>query len=308
MELKKTAFMFPGQASQYIGMGRNIYEKYPEEYGHLFDMASQIIGRDSKKLMFEGPLNELTKTEFAQPLILLSSLLSYRLFNKRPVCGAGHSLGEFSALCAAGAISIEDALGLVHKRGRFMQEAVPFGRGKMIAVIGAELSSVKDILKRKGDACDLANINSGNQFVLSGSREGVESCEEELVKENYRVVELKVSAPFHSRLMKPAAEKLKAELKDIHIVSPSFPVYSNVTAEPYKNADEIKELLVKQCYSPVLWFDIILNMKKDGIDTVIEVGPNNVLTGLVKRIDRKLARYNIEDESGINDFFKDQKA
>jgi len=301
MKLENTAFLFPGQASQYVGMGKRIFEEHPE-FEHLFNIASDIIKEDMKYLMFEGPLEELTKTEFAQPAILLASILSFRIFGCKPSCAAGHSLGEFSALCAGGAIKIENALELVHKRGKFMQEAVPLGMGKMLAVIGAELDIIEKRLEDAGNPCDIANINSPSQFVLSGSSQGIASALD--VFSDFKCVELKVSAPFHSRMMVPAGEKLKAELDKTDIVMPEFPVYSNVTAKPYKSPSEIKKRLVEQCYSAVLFTQTIENMKSEGISSFIEVGPGNVLTGLVKRIDRTLHKFNIEDDESVKKYLE----
>ncbi len=303
MKLEKTAFLFPGQASQYVGMGKRIFEEHPE-FEHLFNITSEIIGKDAKYLMFEGPIEELTKTEYAQPLILLASILSYKIFPFSPSCAAGHSLGEFTALCAAESISVETAIELVHKRGKYMQEAVPLGMGKMIAVIGAELDIIEQKLSQAGKPCDIANINSPGQFVLSGSSEGIETAAE--LFKDYKVIELKVSAPFHSRLMMPASERLKCELDKTEVKMPAFPVYSNVTARPYRNTEEIKGLLVKQCCSPVLFTQTILNMNDEGIDSFLEIGPGNVLAGLVKRIDRKAFRFNIEDDESIARY-RDQK-
>jgi len=299
MPLAHTAFLFPGQASQYVGMGRQVLESRPD-MGVYFDIASDILHQDVRKLMFEGPLETLTQTEYAQPAILLASYISYKLFNQVPETAAGHSLGEFSALCAAGALCFADAVELVNKRGKYMQEACPVGEGKMAAVIGASLQVIEDRLEQEGNPVNIANINSPIQIVLSGQADAIGKMKELFA--DFRVVELKVSAPFHSDLMAPAADLLAADLERIEIKEPAFPVYANVTAKPYTSVAQIRKLLVDQVTKPVLFTHTIANMRQQGIEQFIEVGPNKVLTGLLKRIDRKIKRRNIETAEDVAAF------
>jgi [acyl-carrier-protein] S-malonyltransferase len=279
----KTAFVFPGQGSQFVGMGKDLAEKYLEQ-------ANQILGFDLKKLCLEGPAEELKKTEITQPAVLTISVAAFELLKSKkvvmPEALAGHSLGEYSALVAASALSFEDAVKIVHVRGKFMQEAVPLGEGAMAAVIGAENSLVKDICQQTGEVWP-ANYNSPGQIVISGKKRDVETACERLNQAGVkRIVPLAVSAPFHSPLMQPAAEKLKVELDKVQIKDAEVPVVANVTADYVFKGDEIRTLLIKQVTNPVLWEDSIKKMLSHGITGFVEVGPGNVLSGLVKRIDR----------------------
>jgi [acyl-carrier-protein] S-malonyltransferase len=304
--MKKIAFVFPGQGSQFVGMGRVLSENYLVGKG-LFERANKALGFDLKKLCLEGPEEELKKTAITQPAIFTVSAIAFDVLNEkgiRPLMLAGHSLGEYSALYAARAISFEDAVRVVNLRGQFMQEAVPMGAGGMAAIIGLPLEKIKA-------ACDVAgaepaNINSPNQVVISGSKEAVAAasalCKEAGAK---RVIELQVSAPFHSSLMKPAQKRLAMELDKIEIKDAQIPVVSNVTAEHVKDAKAIKELLIKQVTSPVRWSESVQKMIGEGINYFLEVGPKTVLCGLIKNIDKNVSTANVEDVESLDATLKE---
>ena len=282
----KTAFVFPGQGSQFIGMGKDLAETY-------LDQANGILGFDLKKLCFEGPEEELKKTEITQPAILSVSIAAFELLKSKgvpmPATVAGHSLGEYSALVAASALSFSDAVKIVHLRGKFMQEAVPLGEGSMAAILGMKKEQVEECCKKASTQgiVSAANLNSPGQIVISGKKQAVEEATKLCTAAGAkRAVLLQVSAPFHSPLMQPAAEKLKAELDKIEFRDAQIQVVANVTADYVTHATEIKELLIKQVTSPVLWEDSVIKMIKDGIASFVEVGPGSVLSGLIKRTDR----------------------
>ncbi|MBN2058182.1 MAG: ACP S-malonyltransferase [Candidatus Saganbacteria bacterium] len=279
-----TAFVFPGQGSQSVGMGKDLAESY-------LDQANDVLGFDLKKLCFEGPEEALKRTDITQPAILTVSIAAfYRLssYVPRPSFFAGHSLGEFSALVAASALSFNDAVRLVHLRGKFMQEAVPMGQGAMAAIIGGDNGKIKEICQSVGNVWP-ANFNSPGQVVISGKKEAVETAGNKIKEAGAkRVIPLAVSAPFHCPLMQPAADKLKAELDKIEIKDAQIPVVANVTAEAVTEGAKIRELLVKQVTSPVLWEASIKNMIGNGINNFIEVGSGSVLAGLIKKIDRSV--------------------
>jgi [acyl-carrier-protein] S-malonyltransferase len=286
--MMKTAFVFPGQGSQAIGMGKDMAENY-------LDRANQILGFNLKKLCFEGPEGELKKTEITQPAILTVSVAAYESLKKKgipaPAAVAGHSLGEYSALVAASALSFKDAVKIVHLRGKFMQEAVPLGEGSMAAILGLTKEQIKECCRKAsaGGVVSPANLNSPGQIVISGKKEAVleatKLCKEAGAK---RVIPLQVSAPFHCALMQPAADKLKIELDKIEIKDADIPVVSNVTADYVTNGGEIKDLLIKQVTNSVLWEDSVKKMIADGVGSFVEVGSGKVLAGLIKKIDRKI--------------------
>ncbi|MEA3493575.1 MAG: ACP S-malonyltransferase [Candidatus Margulisiibacteriota bacterium] len=284
----KTAFVFPGQGSQVIGMGKNLAEAY-------LDRANQILGFDLKQLCFEGPGDKLKKTEITQPAILTVSVAAYEFLKNKgipsPSAVAGHSLGEYSALVAAGSITFEDAVRIVNLRGKFMQEAVPLGEGSMAAIIGLAKDQVDNCCIKASElgVVSAANLNSPGQVVISGKKEAVEKasalCKEAGAK---RTVPLQVSAPFHCALMQPAADKLKAELDKIEVKDAQIPVVANVTADYATNGPEIRDLLYKQVTNPVKWEDSVKKMVADGTKSFIEVGSGNILAGLIKKCDRSV--------------------
>jgi [acyl-carrier-protein] S-malonyltransferase len=280
----KTAFVFPGQGSQFVGMGKNLAEDY-------LDKANQILGFDLKRICFEGPEDELKKTATQQPAILTVSIAMLNHLSSvisSPSSLAGHSLGEYSALVAAGSISFEDAVKMVHLRGKFMQEAVPPGEGAMSAVIGADNKVVEVICAEIGDVWP-ANYNSPGQVVISGKKEAVEAAGLKIKQAGAkRVIPLAVSAPFHCPLMSPAADRLKTELEKIEIKDAKIPIIANVTADNVIIAEEIRGLLYRQVTSPVRWEESVRRIIADGVTQFIELGPGTVLSGLIKKIDRQV--------------------
>lgn len=303
--MKKIAFMFPGQGSQVVGMGKDFYEK--EQIKVLYDQANQVLGKDITKLMFEGPAEELTETENAQPALLLSSIAAYTLLEQagiKPVMTVGHSLGEYSALVAANSLKLEEALPLVATRGKLMEKAFPKGQGTMAAVIGLSQDEIEqELTKITDEIVDLANLNCPGQIVISGSKKGIDQAEV-LLKEAgaRRVLPLNVSGPFHSRLMKEANEEFEKSLNQVNLSDAEIPVYANVTGNAATDKNEIKDLLIKQLYSPVRFEESIRNILTTDIDAFVEVGTGRVLSGLVKKIDRKAKTFSVQDEKSLEEF------
>jgi [acyl-carrier-protein] S-malonyltransferase len=298
----KIAFLFPGQGSQTVGMGKELAYKYPEVQ-NFFTKADERLGSALSKIIFEGPQEELTFTVNAQPALLTTSIAVLDFFKKsgiKPDYVAGHSLGEYTALVASGALTFEDGVYAVRKRGEFMESAVPNGEGTMSAVLGLDrtiLSQVTDEITESGFPVQLANLNCPGQIVISGSRKGVELAGEKAKQAGAkRVIPLEVSGPFHSSLLKPAAGQLKVVLDEIEMKDAEIPVIANVTAEPMKKAEDIKEKLIEQLYSPVLWEDSVQKMIDLGVDTFIEIGPGKVLSGLVKKVNRAAKTFAVSDE------------
>ena len=301
----KIAVIYPGQASQYVGMGKDLYEQIPQAQ-NIYQTANEILGFEITKVSFEGPEEELKQTCITQPAIFIHSVIVTNLLaekNIHPEVAAGHSLGEYSALVAADALSFEDALKIVKRRAELMQTAGEENPGSMAAVIGLASSDVEEVCQEASLAgiVQPANFNSPNQIAISGSVNGVKKAMD-LAKERgaKRVIPLVVSGAFHSPLMKQAQLGLKEELEKVHFKQAKIPVFTNVTAQPVTAPAEIKELLYKQLTSPVRWAESIQNMIADGADKFYEVGPGNVLTGLLKRIDRKFAGITIGTLEQIN--------
>ena len=303
----KTAFLFPGQGSQKVGMVQDLFENY-DSVKALIKEADETLGFSISKMMFEGPDTELMKTEFTQPAILTASVAVWQVLKEHgltPDITAGHSLGEYSALVAAGAISFADAVHTVHLRGRFMQEAVPLGEGGMAAVIG---SNPETIVKVCGEVSteDLpvqaVNFNCPGQVVIAGATAAVEKACEALKEAGARrAIMLKVSAPFHSTLMEPAALRLKEVLDKIDIHDTAIPVVANVNAKEETKADEIRKNLVDQAAHPVHWEESIRNMIAGGVDMTVEAGPGTVLTGFMKKIARSVPCHHAEDVATIDE-------
>ncbi len=298
----KIAFVFPGQGSQTVGMGKQLAEQYSEVMQY-FKKADERLSAELSKLIFEGPQEELTKTVNTQPALLTTSLAILERFQKaaiKPDYVAGHSLGEYTALVAAGALTFEDGVYAVRKRGEFMEGAVPNGEGSMAAILGLDrepLSKVTAEVSESGFPVSLANLNCPGQIVISGSRKGVDLASAKAKEAGAkRAILLEVSGPFHSSLMKPAASELRQVLDGLDMKDASIPVIANVSANPMTTAEEIKENLIEQLYSPVLWEDSVVKMIDLGVDTFIEIGPGKVLSGLIKKINRSVKTYSISDE------------
>lgn len=299
------AFIFPGQGSQYIGMGKELVENFPLA-AEIMEKANEILELDLAGLCFNGPAEELNLTENTQPAIYTISYMVTRLLNEEgiyPLLAAGHSLGEYSALAAAGVFSFEEGLRLVRQRGILMNRAVPDNQGSMAAIIGLEDKIVQEICQEVNGICEIANYNSPGQIVISGEREAVEAaCQLAEDKGARRTVGLKVSGPFHSSLMKRAAEDFANIIGEIEFKKPAFPVVSNVTADFVEEPEEIKGLLIKQISSSVRWVESIKLIQAQGVNTFIEAGPGKVLRGLMRRIDSSLTTYNIDDPETMQDF------
>lgn len=300
------AYIFPGQGSQAPGMGRELAEKYAAAR-EVFEEADEALGFKLSRLCFEGPAEELQLTENTQPAILATSVAALRAAEgeglPRPDFVAGHSLGEYSALVAAGALSLRDAVSVVRKRGRYMQEAVPVGAGAMAAVLGADIETVEAVCKeaaREGEICSPANLNSPGQIVIAGSAAAVERALP-ILKERgaKRAIPLKVSAPFHCALMLPAQERLSADLDRIEFKDLSVPLVTNVDAAVIRTGAEARAALVRQVSSPVRWRESLELLSREGVRTFVEVGPGKVLSGLVRQTVSDARAANVEDAASL---------
>lgn len=294
------AFVFPGQGSQYVGMGKSVYERQKE----LFEEASDTLGFDISKLCFEGPEAELNRTENTQPALLTVSyalLKEVLSINLTPAYVSGHSLGEYTACLASEVFSFRDAIKIVRKRGELMQRAQPEGKGAMAAVLGLNEDTLREICDSISHFyVDLANLNCPGQIVVSGEAEAVAQVME-IAKERgaKKVIPLQVSIPSHCKLMIDAAEQFAQYLRDFNLNDPKIPVVTNVDGEEKTLADSVFEALMKQLYSPVRWQDCVKYMVSKGVDTFIEIGPGKVLSGLIKRIDGNVRMFNVDNLKDI---------
>jgi [acyl-carrier-protein] S-malonyltransferase len=300
----KVAFVFPGQASQYSGMGKELAEKYPVARA-VFDEADKALGFSVSKLCFEATEDDLKLTANTQPAILTVSVAAARVLaekNITPDFVAGHSLGEYSALVAAGSLKFADAVKLVRKRGTYMQEAVPAGQGAMAAIMGLSPAVVLDACKRaaEGEICSPASLNSPEQTVISGHAGAVKRAVEIASQLGAkRSMVLPVSAPFHSALMMPAQEKLEKDLNAAEFTELQVPLVTNVDADSIRQGEEARSALIRQVTMPVRWEESMRMLLDEGVNTFVEVGPGRVLTGLMRQIERSVATLNVEDEKSL---------
>ncbi|MCA1632808.1 MAG: ACP S-malonyltransferase [Acidobacteria bacterium] len=299
------AHIFPGQGSQSPGMGRELAEKYPAARA-VFAEADEALGFALSRLCFEGPAEDLQLTENTQPAILTTSVAAWRALEAEGVAGpvlvAGHSLGEYSALVAAGALSLGEAVRVVRKRGRYMQEAVPVGAGAMAAILGLDAETVREVCEEVacGEACGPANLNSPNQIVIAGSVAAIERAVVKLKERGAkRAIPLKVSAPFHCALMLPAQELLAKDLEEIEFADPRVPVVTNVDAQVVRSGLELRDSLIRQVSSPVRWRESVEVLWREGARTFVEVGPGKVLSGLVRQTQQQAKCLNVEDAASL---------
>lgn len=301
--MKQTAFVFPGQGAQYPGMGKELFEHYPlvREY---FQRADAALGFSLSKLCFEGPAEDLTLTENAQPAILTMSCAVAALVEAetgiRPSAGAGLSLGEYSALVMAGMLDFETAVRLVARRGKYMQEAVPAGVGSMAAIFGLDSHQVEDLCGEAEGVVEPANYNSPGQLVVSGEKHAVSAlvaAAKDLGAR--RAMELEVSAPFHCSMLQPAADRLALDLEKTEFKPPKYPVLSNVNAQE-ASVDNIRELLAMQVASPILWQQCVEKLAAMGIDAMIETGPGKVLSGLIRKTVKEVQIWNVETPADLS--------
>ena len=295
------ALLFPGQGSQMVGMGKDFFESSPLAR-EIFGRADESLGYSLTRLCLEGPEEELRLTQNTQPALLTVSTIAAKLFNRTPSMAAGHSLGEYSALVAAGSLSFEDSVRLVHKRGQYMQEAVPVGIGAMAAILGASFEHVHKVLKQvKEGIVEVANWNSKEQIVIAGQKQAVADAISLIAAP--RSVPLPVSAPFHCQLMADAEEKLAYDLKHTEFKDLQFPVVTNVDARPVLKGEEARDALKRQVTRTVLWYDSMEWIRSENIELFVELGSGKVLSGLVKRIGRDWANspavYNVEDMASL---------
>ena len=311
--MSKLAFVFPGQGAQKVGMGKDFFDNY-DVAKKMFKEADEALGYSIMKMCFEGPEEDLKLTANTQPAILTISCIANEILKEngvQPEITGGHSLGEYSALVAAGVLNFQDAVALVHKRGAYMQEAVPVGEGGMAAIIGVDREKIVEICQSVSaeSPVQAVNFNCPGQIVIAGATRGVELAVEELKAAGAKkAVILPVSAPFHSTLMKPAAEKLAVELDKVTLSDARIPVVANVNAQVLTKAEDIKASLVAQAASPVLWEDCVAKMKEFGADVLLEAGPGKTLCGFNRRIDKSIKSLNVEDVESLEkslDYFKE---
>ena len=303
------ALLFPGQGSQFVGMGNEFFSKF-DTVKKLFKLADEKLNRPISKIILEGPEDQLQLTENTQPAILIVSYSIFKVmqdefdFNFQNFnFFAGHSLGEYTALVCSNSLKIEDAIYLLQERGKAMQKAVPVGQGSMIAVLGSEIEKIDELLKSidfKNGVCEVANDNAKGQIIVSGDKISVNLFSSKLRELKVKTIPLKVSAPFHCTLMKPAADVMREKIKNINFNTPDKKILNNVTADEEKNSEKIKDLLVQQIYSSVKWRDSLINMSKNGVENFVDIGPGKVLSGMVKRTIKNAKSFSINSIADIN--------
>jgi len=310
------ALLFPGQGSQVVGMGSEIYKQF-DLVKKIFKQADEKLNFSISKLILEGPENELQLTKNTQPAILTVSFSIFQIlkdefgFDFSPFkCFAGHSLGEYSALVCSNSLKFDDALYLLHERGKAMQEAVPVGDGSMIAVLGMQINDLYDLLKTRSQEegiCEIANDNADGQVILSGDKSSVEKFQKILKDKKIKSIPLKVSAPFHCSLMKPAAKIMENKINNTEFVEPKYKIVNNVTANLETSTDTIKKLLIEQIFSTVKWRESLIKMANTGVKTFVEIGPGKVLTGMVKRTVKESNTFSINSIADIKNFINEFK-
>ena len=303
-----SALLFPGQGSQTVGMGIEFYTNF-ELVKKIFKEADDKLKYPISKIILEGPEDKLQLTQNTQPAILTVSYSIFRVLKDEFGFDfssfkffAGHSLGEYSALVCSDCLNFEDALHLLHERGKAMQEAVPIGKGGMIAILGMKIQEILSLLKLQnndGGVCEIANDNANGQVIVSGNKEKVESFQNILKEKKIKSIPLKVSAPFHCSLMKPAANIMKDKIKITNFKKPQFRIINNVNANPEENPENIKSLLIEQIFSTVKWRETILKMREEGVKNFVEIGPGKVLTGMVKRTVKDAIGFSINSIADI---------
>ena len=308
------ALLFPGQGSQVVGMGSEFYTQF-DLVKKIFKQADEKLNYPLSKLILEGPESELQLTKNTQPAILTVSYSIYKVLKDEFNFDfssfqffAGHSLGEYSALVCSGSLSFSDALFLLHERGKAMQEAVPVGMGSMIAVLGMKTEEIEKLLKlrsKDNGICEVANDNAEGQVIVSGNKESIDSFKLFLKEKKIKSIPLKVSAPFHCSLMKPAADVMKEKIKSVNFKDPLFKIINNVTATPEINSENLKELLVKQIFSTVRWRESIIRMSESNVKNFVELGPGKVLSGMVKRTIKEANCFSINSITDIK-FLQDE--
>ena len=311
-----SALLFPGQGSQVVGMGSEFYNNF-KVVKKIFNQADEKLNYSISKLILEGPEDKLQLTKNTQPAILTVSYSIFRVLKdefgfdlKNFKFFAGHSLGEYSALVCSNSLGFDDALYLLHERGKAMQEAVPLGEGSMIAVLGIKIEELINLLKQidtKKGICEIANDNAVGQVIVSGNKQKVELLQGFLKEKKIKSIPLKVSAPFHCSLMKPAAKIMEEKIQKTEFKNPLFNIVNNVTATPETNSDNIKRLLIEQIFSTVNWRESIINISKAGVKDFIEIGPGKALTGMVKRTIKEANCFSINTITDIKNLANEFK-
>lgn len=310
-----SSLLFPGQGSQIVGMGSEFYKNF-DLVKNIFKQADEKLDYSISKIILEGPADELQLTKNTQPAILTISYSIFSVLKKEFGLNinsykyfAGHSLGEYSALVCSESLSFNDAVYLLHERGKAMQEAVPVGDGLMLAVLGLKTTEIQNLIDTKKDTdgvCEIANDNADGQVIVSGDKQSITRFQDLLKSKNIKSIPLKVSAPFHCLLMKPAADNMRDKINNTNFNIPKIKIINNVTAKPEENIEKIKKLLVDQIFSTVRWRESLINMHNDGVNNFIEIGPGKVLTGMAKRTIKGANYFSINsvtDIKNLNDKF-----